>query len=70
MKQPRRFHFFDELRQDVRYGARVLARSPGFAFVVVLILGFGFGTSATIFSFVNSLVIRPCQGQRTNILAS
>ena len=51
--------FFDELRHDVRYAVRLLRRNPAFAVVVVLILGLGIGASATIFSFVSSLVLRP-----------
>src|SRR5262245_31616238 len=51
--------FFDELRQDARYATRLLRRNPAFAVVVILILGLGIGASATIFSFVSSLVLRP-----------
>src|SRR5437870_3094282 len=51
--------FFDELRLDVRYAARLLLRTPAFAVVVISILGLGIGASATIFSFVSSLVLRP-----------
>jgi putative ABC transport system permease protein len=51
--------FLDELRQDVRYTLRSLLRNPAFAFVVISILGLGIGASATIFSCVSSLVLRP-----------
>ena len=51
--------FFDELRQNVRYALRLLLRNPTFALVVISILGLGIGASATIFSFVSSLVLRP-----------
>src|SRR5438093_10739808 len=51
--------FFDELRHDVRYAVRLLRRNPAFSVVVISILGLGIGASATIFSFVSSLVLRP-----------
>ena len=51
--------FFDDLRHDGYHGLRLLMRSPGFAFIVVVVLGFGIGATGTIFSFVSSLVIRP-----------
>jgi putative ABC transport system permease protein len=44
---------------DLRHGLRLVVRNPGFAIVVVLILGFGIGASSTIFSFVSALVLRP-----------
>ena len=50
---------FDELFHDTRYGLRLIIRSPGFALVGVLVLGVGIGATATIFSFVSSLVVRP-----------
>ena len=47
------------LWQDVRYGARMLAASPGFAIVAVVSLAIGIGANCAIFSFADALLFRP-----------
>ena len=47
------------LWQDVRYGFRVLSKRPGFAAVVVAILGVAIGANTAIFSVINTVMLRP-----------
>jgi predicted permease len=50
---------FPHLLQDLRYTFRTLRRDAGFAVFAILIAGLGIGASATIFSVVNTLLLRP-----------
>jgi len=49
----------DSTLQDLRYTFRTLLRDRGFATFAVLIVGLGIGASATVFSVVDALLLRP-----------
>jgi predicted permease len=54
-----RFFWIDDLRRDVRYACRTLAKAPGFTAAVVLILAVGIGANTAMFSVLNGVVLKP-----------
>ena len=49
----------DDVLQDVKYAARSLSKTPTFTLVAVLSLALGIGATTTVFSLVDSLLLRP-----------
>jgi putative ABC transport system permease protein len=52
-------HFVETLTQDIRYGFRLLSRSPLFALAAILTLGIGIGANTAIFTVVHAVMLRP-----------
>jgi putative ABC transport system permease protein len=65
----RRKNMIADIWQDLRYGARMLFKNPGFTLVAIITLALGVGANTTIFSVINSLLLKPIPFPEANRLA-
>ncbi|HZZ20589.1 MAG TPA: ABC transporter permease [Opitutaceae bacterium] len=57
-RDERGFPWVSQLAQDLKYGVRMLVRSPGFTCVAVLTLGLGIGVNAGVFSLMDEVLLK------------
>ena len=58
-REARGLPWLDVLLQDLRFTFRTLGRDRGFTVIAVVILGLGIGANITVFSVVNTILLRP-----------
>jgi predicted permease len=58
-REQRGLPMFETTLQDLRFGFRILRRSPGFALLAILCLTLGIGANAAVFSWIEGILFRP-----------
>jgi len=63
-----RIEWLDQLRQDLRHGARALIRSPAYTIAAVITLGLGIGSGTTMYSVIDGVLLHPFPALRADRL--
>jgi len=58
-RDARKVNLLENFLQDVRFGLRMLGRSPGFSLLAILCLTLGIGANAAVFSWIEGILFRP-----------
>jgi hypothetical protein len=53
------WNWLEKFLRDLRYGARTLARSPGFSLTAILVMALGIGATTSLFTIVRSVLLKP-----------
>jgi predicted permease len=53
------WNWLEQTVRDLRYGARTLGRSPGFALIAIVVMALGIGTTTSLFTIVRAVLLRP-----------
>lgn len=67
-RDARSFPWLEDLRRDVPYALRALARTPAFTVAAVITVALGVGVTATMFSVINAILLRPLPYDGSNRL--
>jgi len=62
IRERRTLPWIEELLQDLRFGLRMMARNRGISAVAILTLAIGIGASATVFTWINVVLLQPLGG--------